>query len=722
MSRFSDPVSTNQNTHAAQLLDERNPDDQRALEELRADPRIEFADTLAQQRANLQRLQPPVSDELRDEHHRWAYYPWRRAVAGVLGPQSFAALRLDRNRNMITAGEQAQLGELHIGVVGLSVGHVIAHTLALQGVLGRLRLADFDTLELSNLNRVPATVLDLGVNKATIVARRIAEVDPYLPIDVMTGGLTAESIDEFLDGLDVVVEECDSLDMKVLIREAARARGLPVLMSTGDRGLVDVERFDLEPTRPILHGLLHGLDSATLAGLSGRDKIPHVLRFLDVSRSSARGAASMLEVNTTLTTWPQLAGEVILGATSIVEAVRRIGLGEDLPSGRARIDVAAALDELSSPEIPAEVSSPTAAVLESQGSSGVTEIVAAAVERAPSGGNSQPWHIDTGGGPDDRTVTVRVAPERTSLMDVAYRGSAVALGASTFNARVAAAAVQHHAVVEFDEEPVDIPLRATVRLSPGAGDRDSGLAELYQPMLARGTNRHPGTPRPVSPETARVLASAAENEGAALKLITDPDTVSAAAKVFAAADRIRYLTAELHREMVSELRWPGDPHPDTGIDVTSLGLSSSDLVMLDILRRPDVMACLAQWEAGTSLGDDTFDRVTSSSALAVVTVDGVTLTDYARGGAAVEAVWIAAQQSGLGVQPVSPVFLYAHDDAELAELSPRFAAELRRLQTTFAQLSDTAETNPVLVLRLSDTTRQPVRSRREAYTRRMVGA
>jgi ThiF family len=717
VSQLPGPVSTDQNDYAARLFDERDAQHRRTLEELRADPGIQFSDTLDQQRANLDRLHPPVGADLRDEQPRWAFYPWRRTVVGVLGPESFGTLRLDRNRNMITSEEQAQLNRLRVGVVGLSVGHVIAHTLALQGVVGHLRLADFDTLELSNLNRVPATVLDLGVNKATIVARRIAELDPYLPVEVLTDGLNPATVDAFLDGLDVVVEECDSLDMKVLIREAARARGLPVLMSTGDRGLVDVERFDLEPTRPILHGLLHGLDSSTLAGLSGRDKIPHVLRFLDVSRSSARGAASMLEVNTTLTTWPQLAGEVVLGATSIVEAVRRIGLGEDLPSGRARIDVTAALDGLTDPETPAEFLQGEA-VLESQGSTTVTEIVAAAAERAPSGGNSQPWHIDTGIG----TVTVRVAPERTSRMDVAYRGSAVALGASAFNARVAAAAVQHDAIVEFDDQSPDSPLSATVLLSPAAGDADSALAALYQPMLARGTNRHFGIPRPLASETVQAFESVVRHEGAALRLITDRDTIAAAARIFAAADRIRYLTAELHAEMVSELRWPGDPHPDTGIDVTSLGLNTSDLVMLDILRRPDVMAFLAQWDAGTGLGDDTYDRVTSSSALAVVTVESDTLADYARGGAAVEAVWIAAQQRGLGVQPVSPVFLYAHDDSDLAGLSPQFAGELARLQDAFAQLSDTADTYPVLVLRLSDTAREPVRSRRETYTRRMVGA
>ena len=76
----------------------------------------------------------------------------------------------------------------------------------------------------------------------------------------------------------------------------------------------------------------------------------------------------------------------------------------------------------------------------------------------------------------------------------------------------------------------------------------------------------------------------------------------------------------------------------------------------------------------------------ASSAVAVISVPGGTLTDYARGGSAVEAVWITAQQRGLAVQPISPVFLYARDVDELAELSTSFADELDDLQKEFRQL------------------------------------
>src|SRR3954467_14699843 len=223
-------------TYSAQILDPDDPADSAVLERLRADPNVDFLDHRDAQLTGLHRLRPPPNPELLGEPGRWAYFPWRRTAVAVLGQQSFRAVRLDRNRNNITTREQDRLGALRIGVAGLSVGHVIAHTLAAQGLCGQLRLADFDELELSNLNRVPATVFDLGTNKAQLAARRIAELDPYLPVEIFDRGITGDSVEAFLDGVDILVEECDSLDTKVLVRQAARARRIPVLMATGDRG------------------------------------------------------------------------------------------------------------------------------------------------------------------------------------------------------------------------------------------------------------------------------------------------------------------------------------------------------------------------------------------------------------------------------------------------------------------------------------------------------
>ncbi|MGX9791829.1 Rv1355c family protein [Mycobacterium sp. MMS18-G62] len=690
--------------YSAQILNADDPTDDSLLQQLRADPDVEFIDHRDGQLASLRNLRPSPATDLLSEPIRWAYYPWRRTVVAVLGPRGFRTVRLDRNRNNITTEEQDRLGTLHIGVAGLSVGHVIAHTLAAEGLCGRLRLADFDHLELSNLNRVPATVLDIGINKAYVAARRVAELDPYLPVEVFDEGLTFDTVDEFLDGLDILVEECDSLDIKAGLREGARARQIPVLMATADRGLIDVERFDQEPERPILHGLLGQLDIGLLPGMSSREKVRHILRHLEAERLSSRTAASLVEIDRSLSTWPQLASDVVLGASVLAEAVRRIGLGEELRSGRTRIDIGWGISQLAEPDM-AQPRPASAGDRETPTLPGLPGVIASAAIRAPSGGNVQPWSIHA----SPTAITIDLAPPHVGI-DVGFRGSAVALGAAVMNARIAAAAHNALGPVTLTENTGEPPLRAILTLGEGT---DSDLAELYQSMLARETNRHYGDPKSLDPHTIQALEGAAQREGARLQLLTERDDIAALATIFAAADRIRYLTPQLHREMISELQWPGDPDPDTGIDVRSLELDDGDLAVLDILRRPDVMAHLAEWKAGSALGEDSRDRILGSSAVGVITVAGSTLRDYVKGGSAVELLWIIAQQRGLTVQPVSPVFLYAHNRAELEELSASFADELGQLQSNLWHLAGTPPGESIaLVLRFAAGPPPSVQSRR----------
>jgi hypothetical protein len=461
----------------------------------------------------------------------------------------------------------------------------------------------------------------------------------------------------------------------------------------------------------VMHGLLGDVDAARMAGLSNKDKLPYALRMTDASQVSARVAASLVEVGKTLSTWPQLSSEVAINAASVAKAVRRIGLHEKLPSGRVRIDSAALLDKLDEP-VGVPIALPAVETQSEQAESAdITEIVVMAAIRAPSGGNAQPWHIEA----RDGSVGIRLAPEHTTTMDVRYRASAVAIGAATFNARIAAAAHGFVADVRFQPGDEASPLSAIVHLSAG---NDPELAPLYEAMLQRETNRRRGEPATIDDQTIDLFKSAARSEGARLQLLSTPAELDRAATVLSAADRIRYLTPQLHAEMFAELRAPGDASPDSGIDMQSLELERAHLALIDILRRPEVMANLAAWNAGTGLGEDTRERVAASAAVGVISVYGDSLADYARGGSAVESIWIRAQQRGLAVQPVSPAFLYAHGDDDLRELSTPFAGHLRDLQYNFRKLANTeANESQVLVLRFSRAPRPSVRSRRRRQHR-----
>jgi hypothetical protein len=261
----------------------------------------------------------------------------------VLPRKEFQQLRTDRNRGKLDpAGQQRLLG-LRIGVIGLSVGNCAAITFALEGIGGAYKLADFDEFSLSNLNRLRAGVHDIGENKAVICARQMFEIDPYLDIEIYPSGLTDVDMTEFFTGgngpIDLLVEECDTPWVKIAARERARALGIPVVMDLNDRGMLDVERFDTEPDRPLLHGLLDGVDAGQVVDLSREERAALILRMVDAERISPELLASFPEIGKTLSSWPQLASGVALGGALTAEAARRILLGQPCESGRFYVDL-----------------------------------------------------------------------------------------------------------------------------------------------------------------------------------------------------------------------------------------------------------------------------------------------------------------------------------------------------------------------------------------------
>ena len=182
----------------------------------------------------------------------WVYYSWSKRLVHLLDKDEFITVRTNRNQFKITKEEQSLLNKKAIGIVGLSVGQSIAITIAIERICGELRLADFDTAELSNLNRLRTGVHNLGVLKTIIAAREIMEIDPFLKVKLFHDGLTKQNMDDFFTSgkkLDILVEVCDGLDIKIESRYKARELSIPVVMDTNDRGMLDVERFDLEPNR-----------------------------------------------------------------------------------------------------------------------------------------------------------------------------------------------------------------------------------------------------------------------------------------------------------------------------------------------------------------------------------------------------------------------------------------------------------------------------------------
>lgn len=279
-----------------------------------------------------------------EEFGNWVFYPWNNNLVRTLPENEFVQVRTIRNKFKITQEEQDLLKNKCIGIVGLSVGQSVSLALAMERVAGSLRIADFDHLELGNMNRIRTGLHNIGLPKTILVAREVAEIDPFIDVECFHEGVTTENIDSFFDfkgkQLDILIDECDSIDVKIALREKAKMTKTTVLMDTSDRGMLDIERYDLNPELDLFHGLVTSDDLERLKfAKTAEEKVNIVGKILNVETMSVGLKNSMKEIGKTITTWPQLGTDVILGGAITAIMTRRILLNKSKVTGRFFIDL-----------------------------------------------------------------------------------------------------------------------------------------------------------------------------------------------------------------------------------------------------------------------------------------------------------------------------------------------------------------------------------------------
>ncbi len=578
------------------------------------------------------------------EYGTWVHYPWSRRLVHLLPQEEFIELRTSRNRYLITAAEQAALATKRVGIVGLSVGQSVAFAIALERGAGELRLADFDTLELSNLNRLRSTAYDIGLPKVAIAARAIAELDPYLDVRCYFQGLTEANADQFFseDGrLDLVVDECDGLDMKVRLREKARELRIPVVMQTSDRGMLDIERFDLEPARPFFHGLAGDLRASDLVGLTNEEKVPPLLKIIGASGLSTRITASLIEVERTLRTWPQLGSAVTLGGGLAADTVRRVLLGDLRESGRFYVDLGAIVRDRA-PHAP-----PARAVI-------TEDVIRQLVGRAilsPSGGNHQPWRWCARG----NTLELRDDPaHRSGLADFDDLGTTVAQGAAAESLVLAAhaAGLEVNTSLKGEEGAVV----ATFDLGAAAPNELHDFDVLAAHLESRRTDRRQGDRSALPAAQWEALQVAARSvPGVDLVLVTARHEIEVLADLIGHGDRLRMLDPSLRTEMFAELRWSREEAQASGdgLEVQSLALSTTDRAGLELCRHNEALGLLAQWDLGSGLARMGQRWAESASALGLLLVTPPDRMGYFQGGRALQRLWLTSMRAGLALHPIT---------------------------------------------------------------------
>lgn len=658
--------------------------------ELRNRPGIRFLDTIESQLQQLVKCRHPkvkfgddsekyqqfIEEYLNgrsiDDIGNYVYYPWKNVVVRLLSEDEFVEVRTNRNRYKITDEEQELLRSKKVGIIGLSVGQAVAVTMAMERVAGEIRLADFDEIELTNLNRIRTDLTNLGVNKAVQVAREISEFDPYLKIKVYEDGITKDNIDSFFtEGgkLDALVEECDGLDIKIIARRKARELGIPVIMETNDRAMLDIERFDIEPDRPILHGLVEGLDPEKLRTLkTNEDKVPYMLDMIGIDQTSADLRASMLEIEQSINTWPQLASSVVAGAGIVVNVVKRILLNADVASGRFYSDFEKIASSNSSVEIqyhkdkfipPIDYKElantyqvPSRNNIITLSDNQVDEIVKD-VLAAPSAANNQPWAWVY---KDSQFLLFHDCTRGLSYWDQENIAAALGLGCAIENMEQSAAKQNLNLHKEIYSENLGDGSKPIAIFWFESGQANSSK-NLYDYLHTRRTNRLNVDSKAFTDTDFNEMNKFFQSGKFKYLVITDEKKKEILGQKLAVLEQIRLLNPNGHRDFVNEIRWSGEEADikQDGIDLRTINLTATEKAGFTISKDQEVVKKLRDWGTGSGMGELIYKTVKRSPVLLFMYGDDFSNASKIEAGQEFEEFWLLTTKLGLEMHPLTSI-------------------------------------------------------------------
>lgn len=131
-----------------------------------------------------------------------------------------------------------KLKKAEVAVAGLGgIGSNTAVSLARSGI-GHIHLVDFDTVDLTNLNRQAYTIEHLGRLKTEALKELLLNINPYLNITTETVKVTEENAVEIFKSYPIVCEAFDNPDNKAILVNTllANCKDMKIVSSSGMAG------------------------------------------------------------------------------------------------------------------------------------------------------------------------------------------------------------------------------------------------------------------------------------------------------------------------------------------------------------------------------------------------------------------------------------------------------------------------------------------------------
>lgn len=155
---------------------------------------------------------------------------------------------LERTELLLGEEKLALLHQANVLVVGLGgVGAYAAEMIARAGV-GRMTIADADTVSESNINRqLIALHSTIGREKSELMAEHLRDISPEIELQVINRFIKDDETDALLDSqsFDYVVDAIDTLSPKLALIKGALDRSIPLVSSMGAGAKTDPTKMEI---------------------------------------------------------------------------------------------------------------------------------------------------------------------------------------------------------------------------------------------------------------------------------------------------------------------------------------------------------------------------------------------------------------------------------------------------------------------------------------------
>ena len=145
---------------------------------------------------------------------------------------------------------QKKFAAASVAVCGAGgLGSNIAIALARAGV-GRLKIIDFDKIEITNLNRQQYFADQIGMFKAVALKENLSRIAPYCEFEAEVTKITEENVTSLLKGFPIVCEAFDKAEAKAMLVNAI-LENMPETYLVAGSGMASLNPANLIKTRKI---------------------------------------------------------------------------------------------------------------------------------------------------------------------------------------------------------------------------------------------------------------------------------------------------------------------------------------------------------------------------------------------------------------------------------------------------------------------------------------